>query len=119
IDNRAVDRYKIPLVVIGGALSSKGRIETYGSQIDIAATLLAQLNIEHLAFKYSKNMMDASSPHFGYFTFQNGFGMVTPENEYVFDCETGKEYVNTGRKNENKTKAEAFIQTLYNDIATK
>ena len=106
-------------MIIGGALSSKGRIEAYGSQIDIAATLLAQLGVEHSAFKYSKNMMDASSPHFGYFTFQNGFGMVTPENEYVFDCETGKEYVNTGRKSENKTKAEAFIQTLYNDIATK
>ena len=43
IDNLTVDRYRIPLIFIGGAVKEPRQIGTYGSQIDIAATLLGQL----------------------------------------------------------------------------
>lgn len=119
IDNRSVNRYKIPLIIVGGALKSPSKIDTYASQIDIAATLLSQLGIDHSDFRYSKNILNSQSPHFGFFTFQNGFGMVTPDNEYVYDYEAKKEFVNNGIKDKNKAKAEAMIQSLYNDIASK
>lgn len=119
IDNRSVNRYKIPLLIVGGALKSPSKVDTYASQIDIAATLLSQLGIDHSDFRYSKNILNSQSPHFGYFTFQNGFGMVTPDNEYVYDYEAKKEFVNNGIKDKNKAKAEAMIQSLYNDIASK
>lgn len=94
IDNRSVSRYKIPLMIVGGALKSPTKINTYASQIDISATLLYQFGLEHADFKYSKNILNPLSPHFGYFTFQNGFGMVTPDNQYVYDYEAKKEFVN-------------------------
>lgn len=119
LDNRAVDRYKIPLLIIGGAIKSAMRIDTYASQIDIAATLLHQLGIDHRDFTFSKNILNSSSPHFGYFTFQNGFGMVTLENHYVYDYEAQKIVSNTGKENANKLKAEAFIQSLYDNVASK
>ena len=41
IDNLSPERYRIPLVMTGGALQQRGRIPTVGSQIDISATLYA------------------------------------------------------------------------------
>ena len=80
IDNLTVDRYRIPLIFIGGAVKEPRQIGTYGSQIDIAATLLGQLGLPHEEFIFSKNMLNPNSPHFGFFTFPNAFGMMTPEN---------------------------------------
>jgi len=119
LDNRAVDRYKIPLLIIGGAVKSTMRIDTYASQIDISTTLLHQLGIDYCNFTFSKNILNPSSPHFGYFTFQNGFGMVTKNNHYVYDYEAQRIVSNTGKVNANKLKAEVFIQSLYDDIASK
>jgi hypothetical protein len=80
---------------------------------------LHQLGIDHSGFTFSKNILNASSPHFGYYTFQNGFGMVSKENHYVYDHEAQKVFLNTGKVSENRQKAEAFIQTLYDDFASK
>src|SRR5690606_18116760 len=46
LDNRSVERYKIPMIIAGGALKLKGRIDQYASQTDIAVTLLYQLGID-------------------------------------------------------------------------
>lgn len=119
IDYREVNRYRIPLLIVGGALNSPMRVETYASQIDITATLLYQLGIDHQSFTFSKNILNPIAPHFGYYTFKNGFGMVSRENYYVYDEDAKKIFLNTGKLNENKMKAEAFIQTLYDDIADR
>lgn len=116
IDNRSVERHKIPLLIIGGAVKAPRLIDTYASQIDIAATLLAQLRLPHKDYIFSKNILNSASPHFGYFTFPNGFGVLTPENQYIFDCEANSVVINSGHKNENKKKGEALLQTLYDDL---
>jgi len=116
LDNRSDERYKIPLLIVGGAVKTPRRIDTYASQIDISATLLSQLQLPHNEFRFSKNILNPASPHFGYFTFKNGFGMVTPQNQYVFDYEGQTVFLNRGNKDENKKKAEALLQTLYDDL---
>jgi len=116
LDNRSVERHQIPLLMIGGAVKAPRIIDTYAAQMDIAATLLAQLNLPHADFEFSKNILNPASPHFGYFTFPNGFGMVTPENKYVFDCESNTVVVNEGQKDLNKKNGEALLQTLYDDL---
>lgn len=119
VDNRSVERHKIPLLIIGGALKTPRIIDTYASQIDIAATLLGQLKLPHTDFIFSKNILNPASPHFGYFTFPKGFGMVTPENQYVYDCESNSVVTNEGIKDENKKKGEALLQTLYDDLGKR
>ena len=76
LDN-PVERHHIPLVIIGGAVKKPLRIDTYASQIDIAATLLCQLGLPHDDFTFSKNILNPASPHFGYFTEPSLFGMIT------------------------------------------
>lgn len=113
LDNRSVERYKIPLVMVGGAVAKPERINTYASQIDIAATLLYQLEIDYKEFIFSKNILNSESPHFGFFTFKDGFGMVSNENEYVFDNESNTVTTNTKQVNFNEQNAKAFLQKLF------
>lgn len=63
-----LDGQTIPLILIGGAIKEPHVIDTYASQIDIAATLLSQLGLPHDEFTFSKDILNPSSPHFGYFT---------------------------------------------------
>ena len=90
------------------------------SEHDIAATLLGQLGLPHEEFIFSKNMLNPNSPHFGFFTFPNAFGMMTPENEVVFNCESNSIVSDEGtHKGENLPKAKAYLQKLYDDLAKR
>ncbi|MCK9159967.1 MAG: sulfatase-like hydrolase/transferase [Bacteroidaceae bacterium] len=112
--------HHIPLIFLGGALKKPMLIDTYASQIDIAATLLWQLGLPHNEYKFSKNILNPASPHFGYFTVPNSFGMITPENNVAFDCESNKILMDEGtKKSANLKKGKAFLQELYLDIAKK
>lgn len=109
-------RHRIPMIWLGGAVDGARTVAEYGSQIDICATLLAQIGLSHEAFDYSKNLLDTISPprKFGYYTFNNGFGVVDAEGEAVWDATSGTvlsatnpELLDVGR---------AMLQTTYEDI---
>lgn len=120
ITNHQAERFQIPLLIIGGAVKRPLKIDMYASQIDIAATLLYQLGISHKDFTFSKNILNPASPHFGYFTFPDGFGMTTPDNYMIFDCEANRVVLNRGsKKNANLKPAKALLQTLYDDLSKR
>lgn len=115
-----LDGQTIPLIFIGGAIKHPLVIDTYASQIDIAATLLAQLGLPHDEFTFSKNIMNPASPHFGYFTRPNYFGMVTPENQLVYNLDSNTVQLDEGTaKGANLEKGKAFLQKLYDDLAKR
>lgn len=120
MNNLSPERYMIPLIMTGGAIKEPQKIETYGSQIDIAATLLAQLGLPHDEFTFSKNLLNPASPHFAFFTFPNIFGMVTPDNEVVFNNESNAVVLDEGtNQGENLNKGKAYLQKLYDDLAKR
>lgn len=120
IDNHSIERYQIPLLMVGGALRQPMKADAYASQIDIAATLLSQLNLPHDGFMFSKNILNPASPHFGYFTNGNLFGMVSADNQLVFDCDADKVVYDEGtNKGENLAGGQAFLQTLYDDLSKR
>jgi phosphoglycerol transferase MdoB-like AlkP superfamily enzyme len=120
INNLTVERYQIPLLMIGGAVRSPKHISVYGSQHDIAATLLAQLGLSHHQFTFSKDLLNPAAPHFAFFTIPDAFGMVTPEDRLIFDCGAGKIAVDDGeRKRKNLLSGEAYLQKIYDDIAKR
>ena len=112
-----IARHQIPLIMTGGALKLKGRNGTYASQIDIAATLLHQLGISHSDFKFSKNILNPASPHFGYFTSPSIFGIITPDNSLIYNCDANTVISDEGEgKGNNIEKGKAFLQKLYDDL---
>lgn len=120
IDNFQEYRYRIPLIITGGAISCPTRIDTYGSQQDIAATLLGQMGLPHNEFTFSKDMLDPKAPHFAFFTVPDAFGMATTDNCLIYDNLSGSIVLDTGKqKGSNLLPAKAYLQKLYDDLADR
>ena len=117
IDNYAMWRYEIPMILLGGKITAQ-QVETIGCQTDIPATLLGILGIEHNEFLFSKDILDAKAPHFAFFTFPDAMGMVTEENTVIYDNALNKAVFDEGsKKGLNKKKVQAYLQKLYDKIA--
>ena len=116
----SVERYQVPLLLVGGAVAGPKRVDVYGSQQDIAATLLAQMGLPHGEFTFSKDLMNPAAPHFGFFTVPDAFGMVTEDNRVVFDCQSGKVSLDEGTaQGRNLPLGKAYLQKLYDDVAAR
>ena len=82
-------RQRIPMLWTGGAISEEYRghtIETYSSQSDLAVTLLKQLDVECSDFSFSRDILDEQIPHFGFWSFNNGFGIINAEGHLRFNA---------------------------------
>ncbi|MCO6496130.1 MAG: sulfatase-like hydrolase/transferase [Chitinophagaceae bacterium] len=83
-------KFHIPLVFTGGALKAKGVYDIYGSQTDIATTVLHQMHLPSDEFKWGKDLLDSSARSFAFYNFNNGFGWVTPEGYASVDNVSGR-----------------------------
>lgn len=120
LNNLSVERYQIPLLMVGGAIRNPRKVDVYGSQQDIAATLLSQLAIPHNEFTFSKDMLNPASPHFAFFTVPDAFGLVTADNQVIFNCQADAVTVDEGTaKGKNLPLGKAYLQKLYDDIAKR
>ncbi|MDE7102685.1 MAG: LTA synthase family protein, partial [Bacteroidales bacterium] len=118
LDNLSVERYHIPLILTGGVVRAPRRVDIYGSQQDLAATLLSQLGLPHDAYTFSKDLMNPEAPHFAFFTCQDAFGFVTPANRLIYDCQAERTAVDEGTaRGENLLPGQAYLQSLYDDLA--
>ena len=120
LSNFSTSRYHIPLIMVGGAVRRPKTIDVYGSQQDIAATLLSQLGLPHHDFLFSKNLLDPASPHFAFFTVPDAFGLITADNQLIYDCQGSKVVLDEGsEKSKNLSMGKAYLQKLYDDIAKR
>ena len=111
------ERYHIPMLWTGGALAVKDTIiNTLGSQTDMVATLLHQLEINSEGFPFSKNLLDATSQEFAFFTYPDAFGYITPTSFQVYD-NRAKAYIQTeGEISKiDSLRAKAYLQVLSAD----
>ena len=116
-DNYHLWRYHVPFVILGGQIPAGVQCHTVGSQIDIAATLLGLLGIDHQDFPYSKDLLDEQSPHFAFFTFPDAMGMVTDTSAVVYDNTDGRVHLSENAKDgQLLRKAKAYLQKLYDDL---
>lgn len=117
IDVFSVERYKIPMIFYGPALAQTGvKVDVVGSQIDLAATLLAQLGLPHSDFAFSKDMLNPANPHFAFFTVPDAFGVVADSGSVVFDNVSEKIYTNSLPDNALLEHGKAFLQKIYDDL---
>ncbi|MBW4889930.1 sulfatase-like hydrolase/transferase [Mucilaginibacter sp. HMF5004] len=107
-------KYHIPLLFFGGAIKDEYRgkhVIKLGNQTDIAATVLAQMDIPYRAyFRWSKDLLNPTSQPFAFFDWDNGFGFMTPQQAISFD-NLGKEVIYT--KHPNVPKAVNEKKLLY------
>lgn len=88
-------RNHIPMLWVGGAVKAPRRIEQICNQTDLAATLLAQLGIDHSQFAFSRDVVSRSYRYpFAYHTYTNGFSMVDSTGIIVYDLNSQKTIMN-------------------------
>lgn len=113
------ERYRIPLLMVGGAVRTDTVIHKYAGQTDIANTLLGQFGKISNAFTFSKNILSPSSKSFALYFYNDGFGFVS-ENQYVVYDNTGKQFLrNEGAAPEDLDRARSYEQILFTDYNNK
>ncbi|MBR2429125.1 MAG: sulfatase-like hydrolase/transferase [Alistipes sp.] len=86
VGNNSPERHHIPMLWVGGAVAEPMVIEEHISQTDIAATLLSQIGLPHDDFAFSRNISSPDTSRFGYWTYNNGFGVIDSLGVTIYDC---------------------------------
>lgn len=114
-------RYHIPLLFYGDVIKDefKGhKFNNVGSQTDLAATLLAQLDLPTRQFTWSKNLLNPYNKSFAFFSWDNGMGFIDNQQCVTFDNVGKMILYNSDEKNTAYTSktldhAKAYLQTVY------
>ncbi|MBM3404154.1 MAG: hypothetical protein FJY10_04610 [Bacteroidetes bacterium] len=116
------EMYHVPFVIYGGALKKEFRGKTIDlpcSQKDIPAFLLAQLDIPADKFQFSRNIFRSTGKNFGFFTFDDCFGMITDHDAFTYHLELHKVIHSTRGSPDSLSvrTGKAFLQVLYQAFA--
>lgn len=114
-------RFHIPMLWLGGAVKEPIVIDTYANQTDLATTLLHQLDLPTEEFIFSKDILNPSAPHYAFYTFQNGFGLIDSTGVSVYDNESNSLLLEDSphKGQERLEKGKALLQTLYDDLGSR
>jgi hypothetical protein len=106
---------------LGGALKTNPKaINGVCSQNDLAKTLLNQLNINSKEYVWSKDLFAKNKKQFAYFAFNNGFGFIQNNNNFIFD-NVGKRIISkSGEISEKDIQmGKAYVQGSFADYLSK
>ena len=109
--------HRVPMIWTGGAIKGAQIVSAYGSQIDIAATLLGQMGVDHSDFDYSKDLLDPALPKFGYYTYNEGFVVIDERGESGWDAASDR--TTDGALEEHISWGRTLLQQTYEDIARR
>ncbi len=113
-------RFHVPLIWVGGAIKHPMVVPVYGSQQDIAATVLGQLGINHQDMTFSKDLFSDAFHHSAFFMMNDGFGLIDDDNTVIYDNKLQRVRVDTGRlRGKNIKNGKATAQVLFDDIARR
>lgn len=112
-------RYHIPMFWTGGAIRGHRDVTTLGQQTDLAATLLAELGLDASSFPYSHNIMSYEAPHYAFYAWPDGFGLLSETASYVQDNNYDGHPLQGSNDPDGKAEraGKAFLQKLYGDLA--
>jgi len=117
----APEKFHIPMLWLGGALSVKDTVVVdVCSQTDLAATLLHQLKLSTAMFPYSRNIFSPCTQPFAYYSFNNGFGFITPSCRVVYDYTGQRVLLSEGEDIDFCLETgRCYLQVLYDDFLKK
>jgi phosphoglycerol transferase MdoB-like AlkP superfamily enzyme len=113
------ERFRIPMLMIGGPITKASRVDKVSSQTDIANTILAQLDKPQPAFTFSKNILSPDSRSFAAYFFNDGYGFVT-EDQYIIYDNVGKQFLRKdGANDDDLQRSKSYEQILFTDYNHK
>ncbi len=112
-------KYHIPMLWLGGVIKRDTMVSKYGSQTDLARTLLKQIGVNADEFLYSKDLLSVSSESFAFYDYNNGFGFLTDSARYIYDNDSRKVIMQEGYPddillNQGRALQQMFYRDYYN-----
>jgi phosphoglycerol transferase MdoB-like AlkP superfamily enzyme len=112
------NRFRIPMLWLGGVIVKDSIINTFANQTDIANTLLAQLTNADTAFPFSRNILAEHKKSFSMYVFNNGYGYVSPTHENIYDFDL-KNFLKKEGDVQELNYGKAYMQKLFTDYNNK
>ena len=119
--DRGGEYSKIPMLWLGGAIKQPMKIDKLMNQSDLAATLLAQLGLEHSMFTFSRNVLGSDYVYpfafhtsGGTFTFRDSTGVTG------YDTKANSiSYEEPAISLDRLEKGKAILQSVYDDLGSR
>ena len=114
-------RNKIPMVWVGGAVKEPRRIEVTCNQTDLVATLLAQMQLPHEQFPWSRDVLSKSYQYpFAVHNFNNGYSLIDSTGYMVYDLDARQMIANKSTDSQRLERmGKAILQATTNDLKNK
>lgn len=110
------ERHHIPMLWLGGAIAEPRIVDDPISQTDLAATLLSQIGVDHSDFLFSRDVSSPATSRFGYWTFNNGFGIIDNRGVTIYDHTMGTTLQNDDNDTKRLDYGKAILQRTFMDI---
>ena len=110
--------HHIPVLWLGGAVKKPMVIDRFTAQSDMAATILAQMGIDHKEFRFSRNVLSETYDYpFSFYTFSNGFCFMDSTGVTLYDHDASMCLINDSYGSQQRLdRGKAIVQTLYDDL---
>ena len=111
--------YRIPLLFWGKPLKEEfhgKKINKIGSQLDIARTLMNQIDDENSFYTWSKDLLNPNVSQFAFHTVIGGYGWVTEKGSMIYSLQSQKIINSTfpkEKEEEEINKGKAFLHKIY------
>jgi len=92
-DETNVERNRIPMVWLGGAVRQPVKVEAICNQTDLAATLLSQMGIAHQEYLFSRDVLSSAYQPLAVHNYTDGFSLLDSTGYIVYDLNANKTVV--------------------------
>lgn len=121
----AVDRggefSHIPMLWLGGAVKAPMQFSKIMNQSDLAATLLAQLGLDHSMFSFSRNVLSSNYIYpFAYYSSSSVVSFRDSTGVSAYDTKADCVSFESPSSNEDRlNRGKAILQTTYDDLGNR
>ena len=111
----------IPMLWLGGAVKEPMKIDKIMNQTDMAATLLAQLGLDHSMFPFSRNVLGSDYVYpFAFYSSGSVFAFRDSTGVTAYDIKADCiSYEESSASEERLKKGKAILQTAYDDLGKR
>ena len=111
----------IPMLWTGGAVKEPRIVSRTCNQSDLAATLLGQMQLDHSAFTFSRDVLGSNYRHpMAWHTFNNGMTLIDSTAFTAYDLDAAQVIATEGgRTTEQLQQARALLQLTSHDLIQK
>jgi phosphoglycerol transferase MdoB-like AlkP superfamily enzyme len=111
----------IPMLWLGGAIKEPMKVDKIMNQSDMAATLLAQLGMDHSMFPFSRNVLSSDYVYpFAFYSSGSVFAFRDSTGISAYDIKADCiSYEEPSASSDRLMRGKAILQTAYDDLGSR